>query len=492
MEEVKYQLSITSIHPPFYPSTTPPFHMPPFFLYQDSLDAGRNSSYNGAMKKSINVLEGDIKQLFFKMAIPSMWGMFAITLFNLTDTYFVSRLGTDALAAMGFTFPVVMVIGAFSGGISMGAGSVLARAMGRGDLHKMNRIVTDGILLSMLMVLFVSAFGLFFVEEIFRSLGAEGEALNLVVQYMSIWFGWAAVVIVPPVSDASMRAMGDMIRPLAVMLSVAVLNVILDPILIFGLFGMPAMGIRGAIIATVVSRIIGGGLSLAFVAIHYKRIDFKYDSLKDLTDSWKEILAIGIPNVIVRILPQAIRASMTRLAAATAGVTAVAAIAAGQRIESFATIASMGIGTAIVPIVGQNFGKGKMDRVMTTRHLLIRFAVIYGLALFLITLPLGRVLAGIFTDNPAVLEQTVIYIRIVMLATIGLNQYNWISEAFNAAGKPKFSLVVNAAGTVLIILPSVLFGAFVSDFRGMLIGLAIGQLLVGGMAVWLSKERLAS
>ena len=211
-----------------------------------------------AGRKGINVLEGSIKQHMLKMAIPSMVGMFAITVFNITDTYFVSKLGTDALAAMGFTFPVVMIIGSISGGISMGAGSVLARATGRGDHHKSQRIATDGILLSLLMVLVVSLLGLVFIEDIFRALGAEGESLNLVVDYMTIWFLGAVVAIVPPVSDSSMRALGDMIRPLIVMLSVAILNVILDPILIFGLLGAPALGIRGAVIATVISRAIGG------------------------------------------------------------------------------------------------------------------------------------------------------------------------------------------------------------------------------------------
>lgn len=442
------------------------------------------------MKTITNVLEGDIKKHFLKMAIPSMGGMFAITIFNLTDTYFVSRLGTDALAAMGFTFPVVMIIGTISGGISMGAGSVLARAMGRGDHHKMNRIATDGILLSLIMVILISILGLIFVEDIFIALGAEGQALELVKDYMNIWFAFAVVAVVPPVSDASMRAMGEMMRPFIVMLSIAIINVILDPILIFGLLGFPAMGIKGAVVATVISRAIGGAISLSFVIFHFKLIDFKYQSMKELFDSWKDILTIGLPNVVTRMLPQVIRASMTRLTASSVGIAAVAAIAAGQRIESFATIASMGIGTAIVPIVGQNFGKGKMDRVKETRKVLIRLSVVYGLMLFVIMLPLGRLFAGIFTDDPEVLDLTVTYIRIIMLGTIGLNHYNWMSESFNAAGKPRYSLIINLIGTLLIIMPLLFLGVKAQGYVGMLAGLVIGQVLVGILAVWMSDKYL--
>lgn len=441
-------------------------------------------------KQRPDVLTGDIKQHMIRLAIPSMGGMFAMTVFNLTDTYFVSRLGTEALAAMGFTFPVVMIIGSIAGGISLGASSVLARAMGAGNQHKTHRIATDGILMSLLMVLLVSVIGSLYVEEIFTAFGAEGEALELVVDYMTIWFAGAVFVIVPPVSDASMRALGDMIRPFVVMLSIAILNVILDPILIFGYFGVPAMGIEGAVIATVISRAVGGILSLSFVGFHYKLIDFKYDSWNELFISWRDIITIGIPNIINRLLPQAIRASMTRLVAGSVGVAAVAAIAAGQRIESFATIASMGIGTAIVPIIGQNYGNGQKDRVMETRQLLIRMAVGYGIALFLIMLPLGKLLASIFTDDAEVLRLTALYIRIIMIGTIGLNQYSWLSESFTAAGKPRYALLINLIGTLLIIIPLMFIGVNIAGFVGMLLGIALGQLLVGVLAIWMSKKYL--
>lgn len=442
------------------------------------------------MKKTPDVLSGNIRQHLLKMALPSMGGMFAITVFNLTDTYFVSRLGTDALAAMGFTFPVVMIIGTFAGGISMGAGSVLARAMGRGDHHKVQRIATDGIILSLMMVLLVSVPGLLFMDEIFGALGAEGPVLELVKDYMTTWFLFSLVAIVPPVSDTSMRAMGEMMRPFLVMLSVAVVNMILDPILIFGLFGFPAMGIKGAVVATVISRAIGGCLSLSFVAFHFQLINFNYRSMGELIESWKDILIIGLPNVVTRMLPQAIRASMTRLTASTVGIGAVAAIAAGQRIESFATIASMGIGTAIVPIIGQNYGKGKMERVSETRTILIRLSVVYGLVLFAVTLPFGGLISTIFTSDPEVVSLTTSYIRIVMIGTIGLNHYNWISEGFNAAGKPRYALLINVVGTLGILLPLLMIGVHMAGFSGMLIGLAVGQILVGLLAIWMSGRWL--
>ena len=442
------------------------------------------------MKKR-NLLTGNITSHMFRLALPSIGGMFAITIFNLTDTYFVSKLGTDALAAMGFTFPVVMIIGAFSGGISLGAGSILARAMGSGNTHKMHRIATDGILLSILSVFLISIIGTLTIDPVFRLLGAEGQSLELVKQYMSIWYYGAFVIVVPPVSDSSMRAMGDMIRPLLVMITCAIMNAILDPILIFGWFGLPAMGIRGASLATIISRTFGMVLTISFVHFHYGLLNFKYNGVKELLQSWSDILRIGIPNVIIRLLPQLLRAGMTRIAAGIAiGTTAVAAIAAGQRIESFATIISMAVGTALVPIIGQNFGAGKYDRVMSTRKLVIKISIAYGLLLLVLIMPFGEVLASIFSDDPKVIKLAGTYLRIILPGSIGLNQYNWLSESFNAVGKPRYSMLLNVVGTVGIMFPLLFVGSYIADFPGMVIGLTVGQLIVGLCAVYLSKKYL--
>ena len=418
--------------------------------------------------------------------------MFAITIFNLTDTFFVSRLGTDALAAMGFTFPVVMIIGAISIGMASGAGSILARAMGTGDHHLMNRIATDGILLSIVMVVLFSVAGLLTLEPVFRALGATDETLPLVREYMVIWYLGSIAVIMPPVGDSAMRAMGDMTRPLVVMTVCAVVNLILDPILIFGLFGFPEMGIAGAALATVIARAAGMVTTLSFVHFRYGLIDFKYESAKELIESWKQILVIGLPVSMVRLFPQLLRAVLTRLAAAVGGVAAVAAVAAGSRVESFPLIISMAVGTAVMPLVGQNWGAGRIDRVDRARVVLIRTAVIYGLITFVLFIPAAGPIARIFTSDPDVLLHTQWYLWIMMLGTAGLHQYNWTSQALTAAGKPGWVVALNSIGTVAILIPLTLLGSRIAGYRGMLVGLAAGQLVLGYIAVILGRRQLSS
>ena len=191
-----------------------------------------------------DLLNGSITKHIFRLALPSIGGMASFVVFNLTDTYFVSQLGTNALAAMGFTFPVVLIVGAISNGISMGAASLLSRAKGAGNHHLMERIATDGILLSLIFVILVSIVGLFTMDSVFTWLGADADVLPLVKQYMSIWYGFVFVFVMPPVTDSCMRASGDMLRPFIVMMICAVVNIILDPFLIHGYWIFPQMGIQ--------------------------------------------------------------------------------------------------------------------------------------------------------------------------------------------------------------------------------------------------------
>ena len=445
---------------------------------------------NENRKKIRDVTTGGIGRHLVRLTIPTIGGMFAITVFNLTDTFFVSRLGTEALAAMGFTFPVIMVIGAMTMGMSAGAGSVLARAMGNRDHHLMNRIATDGILLSVLTVLVVSFVGLLTMDPLFTFLGANESTLPLVKQYMSIWYIGVVAVIMPPVGDSSMRAMGDMKRPLIVMLVCAVMNAILDPIFIFGLFGFPEMGIAGASLATIIARFAGMVTTLSFIHFHYGLLDFRYRNLKELIDSWRKILHVGVPAGFVRIFPQLLRAVLTRLAAGVGGVGAVAAIAAGSRIESFAFIISMSIGTALVPVVGQNWGAKQFDRVNQTRKILNKTAVGYGIVAFLAMLFFARLVATVFSDDPVVVDQIRWYVWIMMVGSIGLNLYNWTSEQLNAAGKPKWVIIINIVGTSLILLPLTVAGSRIYGYKGMLIGLCIGQIVLGFAATKIGKAEL--
>lgn len=442
------------------------------------------------MPENNRLLKGSVLKHLIRLTIPSIGGMFAITLFNITDTYFVSRLGGEELAAMGFTFPIVLIVGAISSGITMGAGSLLARALGNRDFHLVKRIATDGILLAILAVVFVSSAGLLSMDKLFTFMGAEPSVLELVKDYMRIWYIGVVFILMPPVSDASMRASGDMVRPFLVMMVCAVMNLILDPLLIFGLGPFPALGIKGASLSTVIARFFGTILTLSFTHFKYKMIDFKYESFSELLNSWKNIVIIGIPNVISGLLPQVIRTLLTRLASKKTGMEAVAALAAGSRVESFTLIISLSIGMALTPIIGQNYGAKLYDRVDSIRKLIPKVAIIYTVILLIIIYPLSNSISMIFSSDIYTIELTRFYIISMFAGIGGLNIYSWISVSLNSVGLPIHSLILNILGTLLILLPALLIGSFINDYKGMIIALSTAQWLVGIVAILFGNRLL--
>lgn len=435
-----------------------------------------------------NLLEGSIARHMVRLALPSIGGMVGFVIFNITDTYFVSALGTNALAAMGYTFPVVLIIGAVSSGISAGASSRLSRAKGAGDHHLMQRIATDGILLSLLGVFIFATIGLLTMDPLFRALGANEETLPLVKQYMTIWYAMVVVVLTPPVCDSCMRASGDMFRPFIVMTIAAGVNTILDPLLIHGYWIFPKMGIRGAALATVIARSMAMVATLFFASHHHHLLNFKYKSASELFSSWKSILSLGVPSIATQLMPQVLRTVITSLAAAAGGTAAVAALAAGTRIESFPNIVSFGIGLSLIPIIGQNWGARQYQRAFKAKKYALGFAVAYGLFMFSLSLFFSKSVVRIFTGDAEVIRYSSYYLWIVLFSSAGFHITNWMSTAFTTIGRPRFTFLINVVGIGIIVIPLTILGNHLYGFVGMLFGLSIGQIIMGVCSVLLSRR----
>lgn len=430
---------------------------------------------------------GSLKTHLFELALPTIGGMIAFSLFNITDTYFVGKLGTDALAAMGFTFPIVMMAGAISTGISTGAASLLSRAYGNGDRHKMQRIATDGILLSIILVSIFSLIGLLTIDPLFKFMGADPHTLPLIKSFMTIWYGAVIVVMIPPVSDGAMRAIGDTVRPFKVMLTCALFNLVLDPIFIFGWFGIPAMGIQGAAIATVLSRCIGMWVSLYYNFRVHKLISIEKFQVSEVLASWKQIIQLGIPSAGVVMLPQVIRICLTSLAAYTGGTETVASVAIGSRIESFSLIIAMSIGSCIVPLVGQNYGAKKYDRVSDIQKMLSKVALVASGLILVGVVTLSTPLIKLFSTEFQVIRYTYIYLLVLTIGSIGLNLYNFNTQVLNALGLSKKAFTINSTGTFIVILPLMFLGSTIS-FTYMLIGLGLGQIILGFYSAFYGKK----
>jgi putative MATE family efflux protein len=416
--------------------------------------------------------------------------MLSIMVFNLTDTWFVSRLGTDELAAMGFTFAVVMIIGALATGFSAGAASIIARALGAGNHTLARRTVAVGLFLTIAGTAIVSVAGYFTIDPLFRLLGAEGRVLDLVQDYMQIWFIGAVAAIMPPVSDGCLRAAGDMVRPLMVMCTCAVMNIILDAILIFGWGPVPAMGMEGAALATIIARTVGMTASLSFLHFRHRLIDWSFPHLRELLHSWREIIRLGIPASLTQALNPIAQGFYIRLAAGVGGVQAVAAMATGTRIVAFSLILAYAYGIALVPFVGHNYGAKAHHRVQEARRISNRFALLYAGISLLLLFPTAGIVSRWFSNDPTVIKLSTTYILIAVLGIPGVLISVWMSQLLNVIGKPMPVMIINLTRVFLFIIPLSLFGSRLFGFPGLVVGITVGNLLSGIQAYFTTRRQL--
>jgi Na+-driven multidrug efflux pump len=186
------------------------------------------------------LIQGSVTLGLVKLILPMIWGIFAIVGFSLADTYFVAQLGTKELAAMSFTFPVVAIIGSIAMGLGTGTASIIGRAIGEGNHYRVQRLTTDSLMLSLLIVTILALLGLTTINPLFTALGAGKEVLSFVQDYMSVWYGGIICLVVPIIGNNAMRASGNTAVPSLIMTVAAAVNVVLDPVFIFGWGPIPA------------------------------------------------------------------------------------------------------------------------------------------------------------------------------------------------------------------------------------------------------------
>ena len=448
----------------------------------------RNDNGGKPRKGSIDLLNGKVSTILWKMTVPMVFAMMAMVLFNFVDTIYVSRLGRDELAAITFTFPVVFFFASIMGGLGMGATSIISRTLGAGDKERAARLTTDALLLAITVAIISMSVGLATIEPLFRILNVNPELFPMVKSYMKIWYFGVPAVVIPMVGNAIIRATGDTKTPMKIMLFAVGANIILDPLLIFGIGPFPPMGIRGAALATVSARLITMVLSVYVLVRVKKLVKWELPNIRQLMRSWKDVLHVGAPNAFVSALTPVSLGVVTGVISSM-GKSVVAGFGAATRLEAFVIMPIIAFCTALVPFVGQNYGSRKRHRVGDGIRLGYRAGLAYGIIVFAIFSVTAPLTARIFSSNPEVIRNYCYYIWLGGLGWMGLAICYIVTNSFNALGKPFPSTVITIIRVFALILPLVLLGGVFIGARGAFIGIAIANGLAGILAfVWLEKR----
>lgn len=396
--------------------------------------------------------QGPVGQSILSLMLPMMMGMVALISYNIADTYFVGQLGTMELAAISFTFPVSFIVGAITMGFGIGTSSVAARLFGADKREDVARVTWHAIMLGVAAGAVVIAIGLLTIDPVFRTLGADDNTLPMIKRYMRIYYWGGIFLVVPMITNSVLRASGDAKTPAMIMTTAALLNVILDPILIFGLFGFPRLELEGAAIATVLSNV--GTMIASVSAIVFREHLLTLSSLAPglILDSWRRILHVGIPSMTSSLVAPLTTAFIT-YQVAQFGQEAVAGFGVASRVEGLSLLALMALSAATTPFVGQNFGARNFDRVQAGVHWCYRFALIYGLTVAAALALAAGLIAGVFTENARALDTAQMHMRIVPISYLALGAAMTANGAFNAIGKPMPAMFVSLSRTILVYAP---------------------------------------
>ena len=426
--------------------------------------------------KTARLTDGPITQILLRLTFPTILGGIGMVIFNITDTYFVGRLGTIQLAALSFTFPVVLFATSIAHGVGIGVSAIVSRAIGEGNHLKASRITTDSLSLSLLLVGIISVTGLATIDDLFRLLGATPETMPYIRQYMTVWYRGAVFMVVPMVANNAIRASGDTKTPGLIVLCAALINIIMDPLLIFGIGPFPEMGVTGAAISTVLSRAIMMLLSFIIIQFKEKMIIYEKPDIHSILDSWRQILYIGAPSALTKIALPFAAGIMTSIVSLY-GSAAVAGFGVATRIEVFVLMVILSLSAVMGPFVGQNYGAGKFDRIKSGIRISNQISLIWGLTAVIALIIFASRICSVFSSDPEVISAVKRYLLIV---PAGYGVYGIVliaSSAMTVLQKPINAAAVTIVQTFLLSIPFAYIGSYLAGLQGIFLAMPLSYLI---------------
>lgn len=434
------------------------------------------------------LLTAPMTSVLLRMTGPMILGIVAILAFNLVDTFFIGMLGTQALAAISFTFPVTFVVTSLAMGLGAGLSAVMGHALGQGKHEEAARITTDNLFLAVLLVTFIAVAGALTIHPLFRLLGASDALIALIYDYMLIWYLTVPMLVLPMVGNAAIRATGDTKTPSLVMTVAGLVNGVLDPLLIFGIGPFPEWGIRGAAIATSLSWLMAMLVSLYILRHREGLLRWRLSPRPQLLAHWRALLHVAVPASFTNMLNPLANAVLMTIFAGL-GTEVVAAYGAASRVEALLLIVMMALSSVLAPFISQNCGAGNPARAKAALQLCMRFALLFQLAVYALTWLLAPFIADLFSDHPQVVRLIVLYLHLVPIGYGFQGMVMLLASALNGVRASSISFVFNGLRLFVFLLPGAWLGAKLGGEQGIYLGILLANLAAGTLAWWYARHR---
>ena len=399
-----------------------------------------------------------VKRLLVTMSLPMIISMLVQALYNIVDSVFVSMINQAALTAVSMAFPIQNLLIAVSAGTCVGVNALLSRSLGERNAKNANLAAVNGLFLAFVSFLFFALFGIFGARFFFESQTDNPVIIEYGIQYLQIVFIFSFGLFGEMMFERILQSTGQTFYCMITQGTGAIINIILDPILIFGLLGVPAMGIRGAAAATVFGQIVA--MVLAAMLNHAKnkdvRISFKGFSPHKRTISI--IYQVGVPSIIMQSISSVMTFGLNKILISFSE-TAVAVFGVYFKLQSFIFMPIFGLNNGMIPIIAYNYGARNKKRIMETVRLSIGIAVgimLIGLAVFQLMTPQ---LLMLFQADADMLSIGVPALRIISLSFLFAGYCIIVGSVFQAMGNGVYSLIISVARQLVCILPLAYFFA---------------------------------
>ena len=399
-----------------------------------------------------------VKRLLISMSLPMILSMLVQAMYNIVDSVFVSMINQAALTAVSMAFPVQNLLIAVSAGTCVGVNALLSRSLGEKNQKAANLAATNGIFLAFLSSIAFALFGLFGVRMFFESQTSNPQIIQYGVQYLQIVCIFSFGIFGEMMYERILQSTGRTIYCMVTQGTGAIINIILDPILIFGLFGLPEMGIQGAAAATVFGQIVAMFLAMYFNHAKNKDVSLAFRGFKPNKRTIAIIYEVGIPSIIMQSISSVMTFGMNKILISFSE-TAVAVFGVYFKLQSFIFMPIFGLNNGMIPIVAYNYGSRSKKRIMETVRLSIGISMgimLIGLIIFQVFTP-G--LLFMFQADSDMLSIGIPALRIISLSFLFAGYCIILASVFQALGNGIYSLIISVARQLICILPLAYFFA---------------------------------
>ena len=393
-----------------------------------------------------------INKLLIAMSIPMIISMLVQALYNVVDSIFVSQISENALTSVSLAFPVQNFMIAFGVGTGVGINALLSRSLGEKKFEEANKAANNGVFLAVMSYLLFLVLGLLFSKSFFQWQTDIKEIVDGGYRYLIICTTCSFGMYGQIVFEKLMQSTGKTFYSMLTQITGAVINIILDPILIFGLFGFPKLGITGAAMATVIGQICGMTVGIYLNKVKNKEIEVKVKGFRPNLKTIKEIYSVGIPSIIMGSIGSVMTFSMNKILLVFTS-TATAVFGVYFKLQSFIFMPVFGLNNGMVPIISYNYGARHKDRLIQTVKISIIYAVLIMILGLLIFQFFPKQLLSLFSASEEMINIGVPALRTISISFLFAGYCIVLGSMFQALGRGVMSLIVSVGRQLVVLLP---------------------------------------